>query len=174
MVLTPEEVQAALALLAGEIWLVCSLLYGAGLRLFEALELRVKDIDFTRSELLLREGKGRKDRVTMLPVKVQSALREHLDIVRRQHDWDLSQGLGRVPLPAALARKYPNADHEWGWQWVFPAPTHSMRISPGKAAVFHRGYPSAGSHIVAAISDRVRNPITEPSKAGLSLPPIDN
>ena len=137
VVLTPEEAQAVLALLAGEIWLVCSLLYGAGLRLFEALELRVKDIDFTRSELLLRDGKGQKDRVTMLPVKVQSALREHLDIVRRQHNCDLSQGLGRVPLPAALARKYPNADREWGWQWVFPAPTHYFDRQANTRFRFH-------------------------------------
>lgn len=124
VVLTREEVESVLALLDGEVWLVCSLLYGAGLRLFEALQLRVKDIDFSRNELLLRDGKGQKDRVTMLPVKVQPPLREHLETVRRQHDWDLAQGLGRAPLPAALARKYPNADRQWGWQWVFPAATH--------------------------------------------------
>jgi integrase len=99
--------------------------------------LRAKDIDFTRAELLVRDGKGQKDRVTMLPVKVQSALREHLDIVRRQHSWDLSQGLGRVPLPAALARKYPNADREWGWQWVFPAPTHYFDRQANTRFRFH-------------------------------------
>ncbi len=137
VVLTPEEVQAVLALLDGENWLVCSLLYGAGLRLFEALELRVKDVDFSRGELLLRDGKGQKDRVTMLPAKVQPALREHLDMVRRQHDCDLAQGLGRVPLPAALARKYPNADREWTWQWVFPAPTHYVDRHTGQRHRFH-------------------------------------
>ena len=98
VVLTREEVDLVLSLLEGEVWLVCSLLYGAGLRLFEALQLRVKDIDFSRSELLLRDGKGQKDRVTMLPTKVQPALRQHLEMVRRQHDWDLAQGLGHAPL----------------------------------------------------------------------------
>lgn len=122
VVLSPEEVEAVLALLDGAVWLVCSLLYGAGLRLFEALELRVKDIDFARSEILVRDGKGQKDRVTMLPARIQPSLREHQEIVRRQHDWDLTQGRGRVPLPAALARKYPNADRQWEWQWLFPAP----------------------------------------------------
>jgi integron integrase len=126
-----------LALLDGEVWLVCSLLYGAGLRLFEALQLRVKDIDFSRNELLLRDGKGQKDRVTMLPMKVQPALRQHLEMVRRQHDWDLACGLGREPLPAALARKYPNADREWGWQWVFPAASHYTDRHTGVRHRFH-------------------------------------
>ena len=137
VVLTREEVESVLALLDGEVWLVCSLLYGAGLRLFESLQLRVKDVDFSRSEILLRDGKGQKDRVTMLPVKVQPPLREHLEMVRRQHDWDLAQGLGRAPLPAALARKYPNADREWGWQWVFPAATHYIDRHTGVRHRFH-------------------------------------
>ncbi len=137
VVLTPEEVQTVLALLCGEVWLVCSLLYGAGLRLFEALGLRVKDVDFSRRELLLRDGKGQKDRVTMLPLKVEAALQQHLEMVRRQHDWDLAQGLGRVPLPAVLARKYPNADREWGWQWVFPSPTHYFDRHTGQRHRFH-------------------------------------
>lgn len=137
VVLTPEEVQSLLALLDGEVWLVCSLLYGAGLRLCEGLELRVKDIDFSRNELLLRDGKGQKDRVTMLPARVQPALRQHLEMVHRQYDWDLAQGLGRVPLPAALARKYPNADREWNWQWVFPAPTHYFDRHTGQRHRFH-------------------------------------
>jgi len=137
VVLTPEEVQSLLALLDGEVWLVCSLLYGAGLRLCEGLELRVKDIDFSRNELLLRDGKGQKDRVTMLPARVQPALRQHLEMVHRQYDWDLAQGLGRVPLPAALARKYPNADREWNWQWVFPAPTHYVDRHTGQRHRFH-------------------------------------
>jgi integron integrase len=137
VVLTREEVQSVLALLHGEVWLVCSLLYGAGLRLFEALQLRVKDIDFSESELLLRDGKGQKDRVTMLPTKVQPALRQHLEMVRRQHDRDVACGLGRVPLPGALARKYPNADREWGWQWVFPAATHYTDRQTGARHRFH-------------------------------------
>ena len=102
-----------------------------------ALELRVKDIDFSRNELLLRDGKGQKDRVTMLPTKVGSALRQHLEKVRRQHAGDLACGLGRVPLPGALSRKYPHADREWGWQWVFPAATHYTDRRTGVHHRFH-------------------------------------
>jgi integron integrase len=97
------------------------LLYGSGLRLMECLRLRVKDIEFTRHEILVREGKGNRDRVTMLPGAVESPLRAHLDRVRAVHQRDLKAGLGCVQLPNALARKYPNADREWSWQWVFPA-----------------------------------------------------
>jgi integron integrase len=100
------------------------LLYGSGLRLLEGLGLRVKDLDFGRSEVIVRDGKGGKDRVTMLPLALHEPLRIHLLGVREQHDADLARGLGRVPLPHALARKYPNADREWGWQWVFPATSH--------------------------------------------------
>jgi integron integrase len=83
--------------------------------------LRVKDIEFSRSEILVRNGKGKKDRVTMLPGAVKEPLAVHLERVRRQHDADLQAGFGHVQLPDALARKYPNAEREWGWQWVFPA-----------------------------------------------------
>jgi integron integrase len=137
VVLTREEVQSVLGLLDGEVWLGCSLLYGAGLRLFEGLQWRVKDIDFSRSELLVRDGKRQKDRVTMLPTKVQPALRQHLEMVRRQHDWDLACSLGRAPLPGALARKYPHVDREWGWQWVFPAATHYTDRQTGVRHRFH-------------------------------------
>jgi integron integrase len=121
VVLTRPEVEALLAALDGVVWIMAMLLYGSGLRLMECLRLRVKDVDFTRSEILVREGKGSKDRVTMLPGAVKDALTRHLARVRRLHDRDLKVGLGRVALPGALARKYPNADREWGWQWVFPA-----------------------------------------------------
>lgn len=99
--------------------LVGSLLYGAGLRLQEALELRVKDVDFGRGQLVVRQGKGRKDRVTMLPDMAKHLLEEHLHVVRRQHERDLAAGFGRVGLPEALSRKYPNAGTEWVWQFVF-------------------------------------------------------
>lgn len=121
VVLTRDEVRAVHAKLTGEKWLVASLLYGAGLRLLEALTLRVKDLDFERREIRVRRGKGGQDRVTMLPQTVMPALRAHLEGVRRQHERDLASGGGRVSLPDAMDRKYPAASREWGWQWVFPA-----------------------------------------------------
>jgi integron integrase len=101
--------------------LVASLLYGSGLRLLEACQLRVKDLDLARGEVVVRGGKGSKDRVTMLPLAIRGALRHQLDAARRVHDADLAAGAGRAPLPAALARKLPGAALEWGWQFVFPA-----------------------------------------------------
>lgn len=124
VVLTRPEVRAVLAGLDGTPRLVCMLLYGSGLRLLECLRLRVKDIDFQRHEITVRDGKGGKDRVTMLPVAVEKTLQAHLERVRRQHAGDLAKGLGRAPLPDALARKYPDADRLWAWQWVFPALSH--------------------------------------------------
>jgi integron integrase len=121
VVLTRLEVESLLAALYGVSWIMAMLLYGSGLRLMECLRLRVKDLDFTRHEILLREGKGNKDRVTMLAGAVEGPLLRHLDRVRGIHERDLKAGLGRVRLLDALARKYPNADRAWGWQWVFPA-----------------------------------------------------
>jgi len=121
VVLTRPEIEALLAALDGVAWIMAVLLYGSGLRLMECLRLRVKDIDFTRNEILVREGKGDKDRVTMLPAAVKERLLRHLDRVRRLHERDVKAGLGRVQLPHALAHKYPTANREWGWQWVFPA-----------------------------------------------------
>lgn len=113
------------------------LLYGAGLRLRECLRLRVKDVDFDRNEILVREGKGDKDRVTMLPASVREALIAHLERVRTIHRRDLAAGFGRVQLPGALARKYPNASREWGWQWVFPAARICRDPSYGEPQRFH-------------------------------------
>ncbi len=121
VVLTPEEVGRVLATLSGEPWLVAMLLYGAGLRLMEALRLRVKDVDFERRELTIREAKGNKDRVTVLPGGLVEPLARHLDGWRRVHAQKLERGLGRVRLPGAIGRKYPAADRSWPWQWVFPA-----------------------------------------------------
>ena len=121
VVLTRDQVQAVLSNMRGVVWIQASLLYGAGLRLMECARLRVKDIDFDRRRITVREGKGGKDRVTVLPDKLATPLGQHLERVRRLHQRDLELGLGRVELPDALARKYPNADREWGWQWVFPA-----------------------------------------------------
>ena len=124
VVLSCDEVKSVLSQMNAVPLLVCRLLYGTGLRLLECLSLRVKDIDFHRNEITVRDGKGAKDRVTMLPASCKSALLDHLGKVRQQHEDDLRQGLGRAPLPDALARKYPNADRQWGWQYVFPASSH--------------------------------------------------
>ena len=124
VVLTRREVDQLLSALEGQPLLVCMLLYGSGLRLSEALSLRVKDLDFERGELRVRDGKGQKDRVTMLPAAVHGQLRPHLAGVREQHALDLTRGLGRVPLPGAFARKHADADRLWAWQWVFPARSH--------------------------------------------------
>jgi integron integrase len=125
VVLTQAEVHDLLTRLHGTHWLVASLLYGTGMRLMEGLRLRVKDVEFSRHEILVREGKGFKDRVTMLPTALVVPLREHLVGVRALHQRDLAAGGGDVYLPFALERKYPSAGKEWGWQYVFPAATLS-------------------------------------------------
>jgi integron integrase len=121
VVLTPGEVRMVLRELNGRNRLVGRLLYGAGLRLMECLQLRTKDVDFGRHEIVVRAGKGGKDRRTMLPRSLVGDLGEHLTQVREQFDRDRQQGGGWVALPDALGRKLPNAGHEWAWQWVFPA-----------------------------------------------------
>jgi integron integrase len=120
VVLTRDEVKAVFSWLRGEQRLIAVLMYGTGMRLMECLRLRVKDIDFGVGEILIRQGKGDKDRRTMLPEKVKASLREHLQRVQRIHARDLAAGYGRVALPSALNRKYPNASKEWGWQFAFP------------------------------------------------------
>jgi len=119
--LTREEARAVLSQLSGSEHLVAALLYGGGLRLLEALQLRVKDVDFARREVTVRRGKGQKDRRTVLPSSLAEPLRLHLAHVRRQHEVDLGNGAGHVALPDAIARKYPSAPREWAWQWIFPA-----------------------------------------------------
>ena len=121
VVLSVADVRRVLAAMSGVTRLAASLLYGAGLRLQECLELRVKDIDFERRELTVRRGKGQKDRRVMLPESIREALQSHLVSTKQQHDADLTQGLGRVVLPDALERKFPSAPTEWRWQFVFPA-----------------------------------------------------
>ena len=131
-VLTPDEVGAILDKLSGATALVCRLLYGSGLRLMEALQLRVQHLEFARREIRVRGGKGDRDRVTMLPVVLQEPLREHLERVRALHRHDLAAGAGWVALPAALARKYPNAGREWAWQWVFPGKAIMADVETGE------------------------------------------
>jgi len=121
VVLSRDEIRAVLDRLGGTPRLMAVLLYGAGLRLLECARLRVKDIDLTANQIVVRSGKGARDRLTMLPTAVKPALIRHLQVARRQHDDDIRRGAGWVELPDALARKYPNAAREWGWQWAFPA-----------------------------------------------------
>ncbi|MDP3816144.1 integron integrase [Pseudomonas sp.] len=134
VVLTREEVGAVLGQLDGVRWIVASLLYGSGLRLLEALRLRVKDVDFARGEVLVRDGKGQKDRVTMLPQRLLLPLQQHLRKAELLHQQDLAEGFGRANLPFALARKYPHAAAEWGWQFVFPSVNRS--VDPRSKGIF--------------------------------------
>jgi len=121
IVLARDEVRRVLAQLPPTPRLVGTLLYGGGLRLLEALRLRVKDVDFARHQLVIREPKGGRDRAVPLPRIAEAPLRRHLEQVRRLHEQDLARGLAGPPLPGGLARKYPDAPREWAWQWVFPA-----------------------------------------------------
>ena len=138
VVLSVEEVKRILAACAqGTERLFLSLLYGTGMRLTEALRLRVKDIEFSYGQITVRDGKGAKDRVTMLPSSLEQDLKAHLKGVKRLHEADLAAGRGRVYLPYALARKYPRADSEWGWQYVFPAPGLSWDPRTGEHRRHH-------------------------------------
>ncbi|HET7437632.1 MAG TPA: integron integrase [Thermoanaerobaculia bacterium] len=121
VVLTPEEVKAILAQTSGTTHLMLTLLYGCGFRLLECLRLRVKDVDFRRGEVFVRDPKSRRDRITVLPKSTIEPLRHHLDRVRQLHLRDLADGWGAVILPTAMSRKVPNAPRDWQWQWVFPA-----------------------------------------------------
>ena len=130
VVLTPSEVRSLLLHMNGATGLVAQLLYGTGMRLLEALRLRVKDVEFERREIVIREGKGNKDRVTMLPENLIAPLQAQLHKARGLHEKDLAAGFGRVYLPHALAVKYPDADRRWAWQWVFPSPVRAIDPRP--------------------------------------------
>jgi len=127
-VLTRTEVWQVIDALSASHRLIATLLYGSGLRLLECLRLRVKDIDFTQHQIIVRSGKGNKDRITMLPECAKMALRKHLKGVQALHQKDLALGYGAVFLPNALERKYPNANREWIWQYVFPS--HKLSVDP--------------------------------------------
>ena len=131
VVLSHGETEALLAQLHGVHWLMASLLYEAGLRLMECLRLRVKDVDFAYRQILVRDGKGEKDRVTMLPERLVQPLHEQLGEAKRLHLIDLREGYGEVHLPYALARKYPRAGYEWAWQYVFPSGKRSVDPADG-------------------------------------------
>jgi integron integrase len=140
LVFTREEVRAILIHLEGSKWIVGAF-YGAGLRLLECLRLRVKDIDFGYKQITVRDGKGAKDRITMLPASVEEPIQRHLTKVLALHELDLREGYGEVYLPYALARKYPNAGKEWAWQYVFPATKRS--VDPRSNAVRRHHIPES-------------------------------
>ncbi|MBI4607023.1 MAG: integron integrase [Planctomycetes bacterium] len=137
VVLTRDEVSRVLELLDGTIWIVASLLYGAGLRLLECLRLRVQDVDLEANQITVRDGKGAKDRVTMLPQVVKGLLRQHLERGWRIHERDLWEGYGAVALPGALERMYPNASKEWRWQFLFPQADRWVNPSTGAQGRHH-------------------------------------
>ena len=161
VVLGREEVRAVLARLDGMPWLVATLLYGGGLRLLEALRLRVKDIDLERREITVRRGKGQKDRRTVLPNILVERLRSHLALVKAQHEADLSFGAGAVELPEALARKYPHAPREWLWQWIFPA-TRTYTDSASQEVRRHHLHETVIQRAVrqAAMVAKIPKPVT--------------
>ena len=130
VVLTASEVRSLLLHMQGTTGLIAQLLYGTGMRLLEALRLQVKDVEFARREIVIREGKGNKDRVTVLPENLLLPLQAQLQKARALHDKDVDAGFGRVHLPHALAVKYPGADRSWAWQWVFPSPVRSVDPRP--------------------------------------------
>jgi integron integrase len=137
VVMTREEVAPVLSLMDGTAQLVAKLLYGSGLRIMEAVRLRVKDIDYQMKQLTVRAGKGDKDRFTTFPASLTPLLQNHLTGVKALHQRDLAQGHGAVYLPHALARKYPKAAQEWGWQYVFPARTLSLDPRSGLTRRHH-------------------------------------
>lgn len=137
VVLGKNEVARILERMDGTYGLMARLLYGTGMRLMECCRLRVKDVDFERGELMVRDGKGAKDRVTMLPAALSQPLREHLARRRLVYEDDLARGMAEVYLPEALARKYPNAASEWGWQYVFCAGSYSVDPRSGRERRHH-------------------------------------
>ena len=152
VVFTRDEAKKVLLNLQGKYWLVASLIYGSGLRLMEAVTLRVKDLDFTYKQLNIHAGKGNKDRVTMLPTSLITPLMRQLKCVKTIHEKDLKEGFGRVKLPKAVSRQYPNADGEWGWQYVFPATTRFFDPEDK----IHRRHHLHETAVQRAIKDAIR------------------
>jgi integron integrase len=151
VVMAHAEVKALWQCLSGTQWIIASLLYGSGLRLLECLRLRIKDVDFSYNQIIVRDGKGAKDRVTMLPQNVQPPLQRHLQVVQKLHAQDLTEGFGTVYLPYALAQKYPQANREWAWQYVFPAAKRSLDPRSGVIQRHHVDERSVQRAVKAAV-----------------------
>lgn len=161
VVLGVREIARLLGELHGVPWLMCGPLYGAGLRQIECLSLRVKNVDFAYRQILVRDGKGRKDRVTMLPGNVVEPLREQLGRVRILHRRDIAEGYGEVWLPHALARKYRRAGFEWGWQFIFPSANRSVDPETGVIRRHHVHPDTLGRIVKRAARDaRIVKPLT--------------
>jgi integron integrase len=152
IVLTQNEVQQVLRRMSGVAFLTAQLLYGSGLRIDEAIRLRVQSIDFEQRQILVRDGKGAQDRITMLPKCIVKSLQEHLLKVQNLHQTDLQKGFGRVYLPYALSRKYPNAEREWIWQYIFP----SKRISASRDDGVMRRHHISSSTIQKAVREAAK------------------
>ncbi len=161
VVLTPSEVRELLLHVDGTAGLVAQLLYGTGMRLMEAVRLRVKDVEFARREIIVREGKGNKDRITVLPENLIAPLQAQLQKARALHEKDVAAGLPGVLLPHALAVKYPQADKSWTWQWVFPSPVRSTDPRPDARTGEllerrHHIYPESVQRVVRAAARRAQ------------------
>jgi integron integrase len=152
VVLTRDEVRRVLGELADPYRLMARLMYGSGLRLLECLRVRVKDLDFARRELTVREGKGDKDRVTMLPEALEAELHEHLQKVRQLHEKDVADGFGAVYLPHALANKLPQAATDWKWQYVFPSSQMSTDPRTGAKRRHHTHEGTLGREVTKAVA----------------------
>jgi integron integrase len=150
-VLSRDEVKKLLSFINGNYLLMAQLMYGCGLRLMECLRLRIKDVDFENDLLMVRSGKGEKDRALMMPVKIREELAKHVASLKEVHDQDVKMGYGEVSLPDALEKKYPGAPKEWAWQWVFPAEKLSVDPRTGKVMRWHI-HPAA---IQRAVKDAV-------------------
>ena len=153
LVLTEDEVRNVLRRLDGTVGLMIRLIYGAGMRIMECQRLRVKDVEFSRREILIREGKGFKDRVTMLPQALALPLQQHLVRIKQLHDADLAAGFGEAWLPYALERKYPNAGREWGWQYIFPSSKRSIAPRSGIVRRHHADEKSIQRAMRQAVRD---------------------
>ena len=151
VVLSRDEVSRVLTELTGRIWIIVVILYGSGLRIQDCLELRVKDLDFDRHQIVVRRGKGQKDGRTMLPLAVRERLRAHLVEVKHRHERDLAQGLGRVVLPFAIDRKDPKASTDWSWQFVFPAARICRDPQWGPPSRFHLHESVVQREVAAAV-----------------------
>jgi integron integrase len=137
VVLSKAEVREVLAALEGVYLVMAQILYGSGLRVGECVRLRVKDLDFGHRQIIVRDGKGGQDRISLLPTRLSGPIKQHLHRVRQLHESDLAQGFGSVYLPSALARKYPNADVEWIWQYAFPSARLAQSTSDGITRRYH-------------------------------------